>query len=80
MRDPVQTKLRCPRCRGRDLQLTESGTWTSSWVVKNGHFDRCEGNHEPESVDRLDAACRNCQHRWKPRGANQIDDIVTGVA
>ena len=72
----VTTKLRCPRCKSPDLLLVETGSWSSQWTVKDGSFDRKEGFHDPESVDRIDAHCRRCEHRWKPRGAFQIDDVI----
>lgn len=76
----VETKLRCPRCRSGDLLLIETGTWTSQWTVKAGRFDREQGYHDPDSIDRLDAKCRGCDHMWKPRGAFQIDHVVTESA
>lgn len=72
---PATTHIRCPRCRSNNLMFVESGTWTTSWEVSNGRFDRSEGYHNPESVDRLDAKCRDCHHGWKPRKAWQIDDV-----
>jgi len=74
---PATTKLRCPKCKSSDLALVETGTWSSEWIVKDGRLDRADGNHEPESVDRLDAKCSKCGYLWKPRGAHQIDDVVT---
>jgi hypothetical protein len=76
----VKTKLRCPRCKCSDLYLIETGTWTSQWKVIDGRFDREEGSHEPDSVDRLDAKCRSCGWIWKPRGAFQIDHVISETA
>lgn len=78
MKKPATTKLRCPKCGSRNLYLTEVGTWTSQFLVTDGNFDREQGEHEPESVDRLEARCRAvpCLHLWKVRGASQIDDAV----
>jgi hypothetical protein len=72
----VTTKLRCPQCNCADLSLIETGSWSSAWSVKDGRFDRDEGFHMPESVDRLDARCSDCGHFWKPRRAFQIDHVV----
>lgn len=75
----VKTNVRCPKCGSRDLSLFEVGTWTSEFVVKGGEFDRSDGNHEPGSVDRLEAKCSKCEHHWKIRGAGQIDHAVCTV-
>jgi phage FluMu protein Com len=72
----VTTKVRCPKCKSSDLLLREIGTWTSQFVVTDGRFDRKAGQHEPESIDRLEAKCRRCAHTWKVRDAFQIDHAV----
>lgn len=59
------------------MLLVEVGTWSSEFKVTDGHLDRNVGNHEPGSVDRLEAKCTACQHHWKVRGASQIDDACT---
>lgn len=73
---PATTKVRCPKCKSADLALVEIGTWTSLFRVRDGRLDRDEGEHEPESVDRLEGKCVKCGHIWKVRGASQIDDAV----
>jgi hypothetical protein len=73
----VATRLKCPRCASADMSLIETGSWSSSWTVRGGKFDRREGFHAPESVERLDARCAACDHSWKPRRAFQIDDVIT---
>lgn len=72
----VKTKVRCPRCKSKDLFLIETGSWSSEFTVIAGSFDRSEGIHNPESIDRLEAKCSACKHLWKVRGAIQIDDAV----
>jgi phage FluMu protein Com len=72
----VSTNVRCPKCKSANLYLREIGTWSSQFVVTDGRFDRKEGQHQPESVDRLEAKCRECAHTWKVRGAFQIDHAV----
>lgn len=71
------TRVRCPKCRSRDLELTEVGYWTSSWIVIKGRTVRKEGYHEPGGMDRVDAECRKCKHLWRVRGAIQITDVLT---
>lgn len=74
------TNVRCPRCKSPDLLLIEIGTWTSEFVVTGGTLNRKEGNHEPGSVDRLEAKCIRCLKHWKVRGASQITDVVKDPA
>lgn len=73
---PATTKVRCPKCQSADLSLIETGTWTSLFRVRDGKLDRSDGSHEPSSVDRLEGHCVRCGHRWKVRGATQIDHAV----
>lgn len=72
---PATTHIRCPKCRSNNLLFIESGTWTGTWEVRDGKLDRDQGFHHPESVDRIDVKCVECDHSWKPRGAWQVDDI-----
>lgn len=72
---PATTHIRCPKCRSQDLAFIERSTWTTCWEVVDGKFDRAEGYHNPESIDRIDTSCNKCGHHWKPRKAWQIDDV-----
>lgn len=76
MDKPATTKVRCPKCKSKSLFFVESGTWSSEFTVVDGVFDRSDGQHEPDSIDRLDARCAKCRHLWKPRGANSINDVT----
>jgi DNA-directed RNA polymerase subunit RPC12/RpoP len=76
---PATTRLRCPKCRSGNMFLVESATWDTEWTVVDGNFDRADGISNPQSIDRLDASCRDCGHRWKPRGAWQIDDVCEEI-
>lgn len=75
---PATTALRCPKCRKRDLSLTESIEATTSWYVNGGLLNREDGIHELGGfIGRLSAQCAHCDHRWHPRGATMITDVVT---
>lgn len=76
---PAVTRLRCPSCRSGNLFLVESASWNTEWKVIDGKFDRSDGISNPQSIDRLDASCRDCDHHWKPRGAWQIDDVCEEI-
>lgn len=74
---PVTTAIRCPKCKGGNLYLTEVGEWTTQWDIEGGAFDRSDGSHEPGAVNHIEARCKSCQHRWRLRGRYSIDDIVS---
>ena len=77
MTTDASTRVRCPRCRSRSLQLNEVGEWTTTWEVRNGRLRRREGYHEPGSYLYVWAECIGCGHHWRVRGAIQITDVVT---
>ncbi len=79
LRRLVQTKLRCPRCKSRDLRLHEQVNCTTTFIVMGGQFDRNEGWNEPGSIEGVWSECSRCGHGWRVRGADQIDDCITGA-
>lgn len=40
---PATTRLRCPSCRGRNLDLTETTEALMTWQVTDGRLDRSLG-------------------------------------
>ncbi len=72
---PATTHIRCPRCRSRSFTFIETCEWSTTFEVVGGRLDRQEGYHEPGCYTRLEAECA-CGHRWKIRGAIQINDAV----
>jgi hypothetical protein len=77
---PAITKVRCPKCRSRNLTLTESVGWTTTWTVRDGRLNRAAGIHEPGGIcGPMTAECV-CGHRWNlRRGAIQITCVVEDV-
>jgi hypothetical protein len=63
---PATSSVRCPRCRSRTLDLTETVECTTTWSVKNGVLDINEGFHEPGCITGVEAECV-CGHHWKLR-------------
>lgn len=73
----VKSKLKCPKCKGNSLVLTE--IWTShliEWTQTNGMFDRNDGVLNEGEPKEVEARCKTCAHNWKVRKAKQIDDIT----
>lgn len=74
----VSTRRRCPACRSRSFSVSELVECTTTWLVRDGRFDREEGFHEPGGISRsLYGECA-CGHHWSLRNTLQIDDIVEG--
>lgn len=78
MGEAEKTRLRCPRCRSRDLYLTETNASVTTFNVRNGLVDRM-GYHEPGCYIRLEAQCALCTHRWKVRRAIQVTDVCQEI-
>jgi hypothetical protein len=74
---PAITNCRCPRCKSRDIILTETMEALTSWEVVGGKLNREDGIHEFGSYVGLRGDCKNCSHGWRIRGAIQITDVVT---
>lgn len=76
---PAVTKVRCPKCRSRNLHLHETSEATLTFIVTDGRLDRDEGWQEPGNITGVYAECSSCQHGWTVRGAAQIDSVVTEI-
>lgn len=74
----VNSKLVCPKCKSKDLFLIE--IWVDMaihWEQTDGKFDREDGALEPGCPHHVEATCKKCGKRWKPKSANQIDKLIT---
>ena len=76
---PAVTRIRCPRCKSRTLQLTETIEATTSWDVVNGALNMQGGIHEFGGAISLHATCCRCGHLWRPRGAIQVTCVTTDL-
>lgn len=73
----VQSTVKCPKCKSKDLFLIE--VWhghTISWEQQNGKFDRSYGSSDPGNPHHLEGNCKKCKHLWKIRNAFQIDFVI----
>lgn len=73
------TKVKCPKCKAKNLFLIE--IWvgaTITWEQNEfGVFDKNDGSLEPGDPYRIECRCRKCNHTWKIRNAIQITDVIT---
>ena len=76
---PATTHIRCPKCRSKDLQLTEIGDVSLTWNVIGGAFDRAEGYREYGGLHSVVGECSKCDHRWRIKKAVQITDVCKEV-
>jgi hypothetical protein len=77
MKSIVESKVKCPKCKGNTLELIE--VWKGStivWQQQNGTFDRQDGNLEPGDAHKVEARCNNCAYQWTVRKALQISDVI----
>ncbi|MER9937472.1 hypothetical protein [Mesorhizobium sp. M0088] len=74
---PATTKIRCPKCKSKDISLSETMEAFTVWDVVSGRLNRAGGIHEFGSYINLNGQCSKCRHCWKVRGAIQITDAVT---
>lgn len=74
---PAISKIKCPKCRSKDLEITETMEAFTSFQVVDGRLNREGGIHEFGSWIGVSARCDRCDHHWKPRRAFMITDVVT---
>lgn len=74
---PALTRLRCPKCRSRDMEIVEESEAVLCFEVRNGLLNRGAGMAEPGCITGVTANCLKCKHQWRPRKAGQIDDVVS---
>lgn len=67
------SRIRCPKCKSKDLVLKEFIVCSGSFKQVNGVIDE-EGYNNPGEYFRVDAECSKCGHRWKVKRAIQITD------
>lgn len=67
-------KLKCPRCQGRNLMLTESILIIETRQI-SGNLITSVLDSEPVTSKGFDALCNHCKHEWRPRAAMVHDAI-----
>lgn len=74
--DPKYVKICCPKCRSRNLVLTELWEHTIQWSVTDGWMDKAGGSLEPVGPTGVEAKCAGCGHWWTARNAAEIMDVL----
>lgn len=69
-------KVRCPRCKGKSFELSETCEESILFTVENGVMPKEATDHVPGAITGVSATCAACNHSWTPRGAKSIDDLV----
>lgn len=72
-----KTKACCPKCKSKDLLLTESCHASITWTQKDGMVDLEKGTKEYGEAFSIKAVCLKCEHGWFLRNARQISDIIS---
>ena len=69
-------KCYCPKCKGKELVLTE--LWRNHSIEFTYSDGKVEAANslEPGDPYKVDAICSKCGHGWTLRGVTQITDIV----
>lgn len=74
---PAVTKLRCPRCRSKSIDLTEYVEASTTFTVVDGKLNRSQGMHDLGNfTGRMTGHCRSCHHGWTLKGAGNIDMVA----
>lgn len=76
MKNKQKLKIKCPKCKSLDFEVTE--TWKGhsiSWEANDGRIDPDDGNMEVGDAYRVDCVCNKCKHTWRVRGAIQVYDL-----
>ena len=59
--------IQCPKCRGKDVQLTIIGFSRITFhQCDDGHMRRVWGEGDSQEKEDMSALCA-CGHRWTPR-------------
>jgi len=71
------SKARCPKCKSKNLTLTEVAETKLIWNQVNGYIDRNDGIQESGNIIGIYGQCDEikCNHRWKLRSL-QITDLT----
>lgn len=74
--NPQYVKLCCPRCRSRNLVLTEVWQHAIQWYVTDGWIEKDGGSLDEGAPTGIEARCESCNHAWTARGATQVWDVI----
>lgn len=76
MSKKVKSRAYYPKCRGKNLILSEIITATTSVVQRDGLIDPNTCNNEYGDPFRVEGLCEDCGHKWVLDNAIQMTDIL----
>lgn len=71
-----RTTARCPKCRKQNFTTREVFEEIVYITVEDGVFPVDADDHMPGQILGISCKCNNCGHRWRPRGAQTLDDLI----
>lgn len=71
-----RSKAKCPKCRKQHFTTEEVFEVLVYITIKDGVFPDEADDHSPGDILGLSCTCNECGHRWRPRGARNLADIV----
>jgi len=69
------SKLKCPKCKGKDLVIIEHWYCGITFYQEEGVIDSSQGIIEPDNAYKLVSTCLKCNHKWTVKGAIQITNL-----
>ena len=75
-----RTTCRCPKCHSGELTATEVTEALMDFTISAGQIIRDTHTDEFGDIIGLRLRCRSCGHRWSPRRAKSVDQLVAATA
>ena len=73
----LPSKAICPKCKSKNLIITEIAETNIIWNQVNGYIDIDDGIQESGSIIGIYGQCDDCNHKWKLR-CLQVTDLTRG--
>ena len=72
-----ESKARCPKCKSKNITLTEIAEHTITWRQIDGYINMDEGHNEPGNIVGFYGQCDNpaCKYSWKFR-CLQVTNLI----
>lgn len=68
-------RIYCPKCKGRNIFITEVTEALSEHFVKNGVWDHSYDNNDYGIITESRCYCDDCGHKWR-RKLTTIDSYL----
>ena len=71
----MKSKAMCPKCRSKDIFISEYAITYIEWNQKNGEIED-EGIQNPGEIIKVTGTCRKCKHYWTFRKIKDIYILI----